>query len=287
MATDTSKITSAADELSAGLAKGGTAAKTLGVEIAAAIKSLDGRVAALEAGGSNPVPPDPQPPSTAMADTVKQNTKGQSEAFPTGVPHDWGFYSGKYGTVGGKPPANFTAATGWGQIYQEEGQPLVAGKIQLSHYESWMRLTNGTWVKIQDQATGGLGGAYYVNDFANNQNKPWTAKVLPDGTVEIDAPPAGFCAHYWPQPRGTYAAGTVDGAFMICTYKVAAANMRFVVMNGGDWWLDKNAGWNGVDVNNPPIGGNNWIKLGTTARTSYFTSLSEQDLKANPPPPLR
>jgi Polysaccharide lyase len=63
MATDTSKITGAADELSAGLAKGGTAAKTLGAEIANAIKSLDNRVATLEAGNVNP-PDPPIPPDT-------------------------------------------------------------------------------------------------------------------------------------------------------------------------------------------------------------------------------
>src|SRR4029077_2544606 len=61
MATDTSKITGAADELSAGLAKGGTAAKALGAEIANAIKSLDTRVTALESAEPVPVPPHPGP----------------------------------------------------------------------------------------------------------------------------------------------------------------------------------------------------------------------------------
>ena len=65
MATDTSKITTAANDLGDGLAKGGAAAKTLGQEIVNAIKSLDSRVSALEAGGgSNPIPPDPIPPDT-------------------------------------------------------------------------------------------------------------------------------------------------------------------------------------------------------------------------------
>ena len=60
MTTDTSKITGAADELSAGLAKGGTAAKTLGAEIANAIKALDTRVTALET--DVPVTPPIEPP---------------------------------------------------------------------------------------------------------------------------------------------------------------------------------------------------------------------------------
>lgn len=63
MATDTTKITGAADELSAGLTKGGSAAKTLGAEIANAIKSLDDRVSAIEAGGSTQ--PPIEPPVTA------------------------------------------------------------------------------------------------------------------------------------------------------------------------------------------------------------------------------
>jgi hypothetical protein len=71
MATDTTKITGAADELSAGLTKGGSAAKTLGVEIANAIKSLDTRVSAIEAGGTQP--PIEPPPTT--------NTHGEITNF--------------------------------------------------------------------------------------------------------------------------------------------------------------------------------------------------------------
>jgi hypothetical protein len=59
MATDTSKITGAADDLSDKLTKGGSAAKTLGAEIANAIKSLDSRVSAIEAGGGTQPPVEP------------------------------------------------------------------------------------------------------------------------------------------------------------------------------------------------------------------------------------
>ena len=51
MATDTSKITTAADDLSDKMGKGGAAAKTLGAEIVNAIKSLDDEIAALGQGG--------------------------------------------------------------------------------------------------------------------------------------------------------------------------------------------------------------------------------------------
>jgi hypothetical protein len=75
MATDTTKITGAADDLSDKLTKGGTAAKTLGAEIANAFNSLDARVAALEAGGTTPpIEPPIEPPPTG-------NTYGLIENF--------------------------------------------------------------------------------------------------------------------------------------------------------------------------------------------------------------
>jgi hypothetical protein len=48
MTTDTSKITQAANDLSSGLAKGGTAAKALGVEIVNVFDAQDASIAALE-----------------------------------------------------------------------------------------------------------------------------------------------------------------------------------------------------------------------------------------------
>jgi hypothetical protein len=56
--TDTSKITDAANKLSSGLGKGGTAAKALGQEIANAFAALDARVTALESAEPPVQPPD-------------------------------------------------------------------------------------------------------------------------------------------------------------------------------------------------------------------------------------
>lgn len=67
MATDTTKITGAADDLSDKLTRGGSAAKTLGAEIANAIKSLDARVTTLETAEpiTPPVEPPIEPPTTS------------------------------------------------------------------------------------------------------------------------------------------------------------------------------------------------------------------------------
>jgi hypothetical protein len=83
MTTDTSKITTAANDLGDGLAKGGAAAKTLGQEIVNAIKSLDSRVTALESSPA-PIPPDPGPgPDPAPDHPYEDLTKYYK--FPSGT----------------------------------------------------------------------------------------------------------------------------------------------------------------------------------------------------------
>ena len=82
MATDTTKITGAADDLSDKLTKGGGAAKTLGAEIANAIKSLDGRVAALEAGGgTTPIEPPIEPPAGSTGGKITNFTSTPKQRF--------------------------------------------------------------------------------------------------------------------------------------------------------------------------------------------------------------
>lgn len=238
---------------------------------------------------STPIPP---PTNTALKDTETQNTVGKSEAFPLGVPHSYSWYTGKSGQLGSRPPANFTSMTQWGQLYPEEGKPIVAGKVQITKMETWLRNTSGVWTKAQDQMTQKVTGAYYVSDFSGNANIKWNARVLSDGhTIEIDSPPDNHNIHFWPEPRASYPANTCDGVWTRCDIKLSAANMNFVINVGGDWWLSPTAPFvqnpDGSMPNNPGIGMGNWIKLTTEWRTSYFTSLALDDLKANLPPPLK
>jgi hypothetical protein len=84
MATDTTKITGAADDLSDKLTKGGSAAKTLGAEIANAIKSLDDRVSAIEAGATQPPiepPIEPPPTSGASGGVITEFTQSPGQNF--------------------------------------------------------------------------------------------------------------------------------------------------------------------------------------------------------------
>jgi hypothetical protein len=230
--------------------------------------------------------------STLMEQTITQNTVGQSEAFPLGVPDYYSWYTGKSGGINSSPPSNFTSLTTWGQIYPEKDQPVRTGKIQIRNMEMWTRnKSTGVWTKAQDTDTMKFGGAYYVSDFSGNANIRWNAVNKGNGIIEIDSPPDNHNAHFWPDPRGTYPANTVDGTFASCELKVMDAAMRYVINVGGDWWLSKDAPFvqnpDGSMPNNPGIGMCNWIRLTTEWRSSLFTSSSLDKLQQNPPPPLR
>ncbi|MCS3690973.1 hypothetical protein [Bradyrhizobium elkanii] len=240
-------------------------------------------------------PPPPPPvvtPSTALAEAIRQNTVGNSEGFPKGVPTSYDWYKGKKGLAGLTPaPAGFTAMTGWGVIYQQVGAPVSpnskAAAIQMHNFKAYVHLTDGTWLKVQDQATMAIDGAHFAVDFAGNQNTPWSSQKLADGSVTMDAPTDQYNDHFYPRQRGVFAAGKADGVYVVCDMKINDPAANFVVQMGADWWRDASAPYLADFSNNPGLGMANWIKLGTAYRTLYYTSLSAAQLTANPPPGLK
>nr|WP_249137664.1 hypothetical protein [Bradyrhizobium canariense] len=227
-----------------------------------------------------------------MTDAIYQNTAGNSEGFPLGVPSYYSWYSGKTGSSS-SPPSDFSAVTGWGQIYPMAGQPIDSNpaNVQIANFETWVHLTSGSWVKVQDQATGSIGGAQYVADFSGNSNVPWQETKLADGTVSVVAPLSGYNDHFWPGGgRGTYTPGTIDGVYVQASMKTDDPNEHLVANLGADWWRSATATYlyeNGVFVNNPGVGMSDWVELTTEWKPLYFTSMSTAQLQADPPPPLQ
>ena len=207
-----------------------------------------------------------------------------------GVPSYYSWYSGKTGSASA-PPSDFSAVTGWGQVYPEVGAPVDSNpaSVQIANFQTWVHLTTGGWVEVQDESTNSIGGAHYLADFSGNSSVPWSETKLPDGSVSVDAPQSGYNDHFWPGVRGTYAPGTIDGVYVQANMKTDDPNANLVANLGADWWRSSTATFlyqNGVFVNNPGVGASDWVKLTTNYQTLYFTSLSAQKLQADPPPPL-
>ena len=140
---------------------------------------------------------------------------------------------------------------------------------------------------MQDQSVDGIDGGNYPGNFQGDAT-PWSDTKNADGSSGGPTASSTRCIHWWHTNRGQYAANTVNGCYIELDTKVSATNMRYVVNAGIDWWRDTSAGYKPDFSNNPTAGVGNWIKAGTGWRTSYFTTLTEAELRgSNPPPQLK
>jgi hypothetical protein len=220
----------------------------------------------------------------ALATAIFQNTPGNSVGAPAGVPTDYSWYGGKDGPTGlAGPPAGFSAFTGWGIIYPNVGEPNVSCNVYIDGFEAYEHLTTGTWVLAQNQTTNPVEGAHYIADFGNNASLPWTEVSVAGGGIEVDSPPTGYNDHYYPGTRGTYTPGTVDGVFVKVKLKTDNASANLVAALGADWWLNATAPYDNM-LTNPGVGQSNFILLTTQYQNLYFTSLTNAELTADPPP---
>lgn len=227
--------------------------------------------------------------TSSLTDAIYQNTVGNSEGFPLGVPQGYDWYSGTNTIVGDKPPSGFTSVTGWGQVYPQAGAAATtnaSASVQVANFKTYVHLTNGGWVLVQDQATNPINGAHYTADFSGTANVPWSEKTLADGSMTMNAPKSGYNDHFWPGARGTYGAGTIDGVFVQAEMKTNDPNANLVANLGADWWRSVSAPYVDGFANNPSPGMSDWVKLTTEYQTLYFTSMSAAKLQADPPPSL-
>jgi hypothetical protein len=226
--------------------------------------------------------------ATPMLDAIFQNTPGQSEGYALGIPKNYAWCSGSYKAVV-KPPRDFTAVTGKGQVYPKEGARAYSTRagITIANAKTYIHLsTTREWVLVQDQATDEIAGGYFVADFSPKAAEPMRLGAQSDRRVVIGAPPAGYYDLFWLTKRGTYTAGSVDGVYVQMDMRTNDPNMKFVADVGADWYLDANVGVGPDLANVSGAGLSNWVELSTQWSTLRFYSWSTTQLQADPPPPL-
>jgi hypothetical protein len=221
---------------------------------------------------------------SALTDAIYQNTPGNSVGRPLGLPTSYSWYNGDTGLVGSVPPSNFTSSTAWGQIYPEKGFPVVSGNIQMQGFQEWLHLKKGGWVEAQFPSQG-IQGSHYPANFHGSTIR-WNETRSGDVTT-VDAPVAGRNDHFWPDARGDYAPGTVDGVFVELQARTTNPNMHYVANLGADWWRNHSAPFLSDFSNSPGAGMSDWVELSTSWKTLYFFSWDNQRIAADPPPPLR
>jgi hypothetical protein len=226
-------------------------------------------------------------PDRAMQEAIVQNTRRNNQAHPAGVPKSWPWYYGKSGRSTAVPaPKDFSAVTGWGIIYPEEGQSSAhsSAEIIISGLATYLHSTSGGWVEAQNQAKDAINGGHFAADFSGNVSTPLAIKTLPDRSAEIDAPPSGHNDHFWLAIRGLFEPGSVDGVFVTAKIKVSDLNSNLIGALGADWWKNSSAKFEAGFSNNPGVGQSNFVRLKPEWQTLYFYSITTQQLQADPPP---
>ncbi|MDF0521350.1 hypothetical protein P0R31_29320 [Bradyrhizobium yuanmingense] len=227
----------------------------------------------------------------SLSELIRQNTPGNSEGFPAGVPPSYNWYQGWNDGGLWSPPADFTAVQGWGQVYPKVGAPPYSNpdaKVEVANAKTYVRIKQaGEWTLVQDQSRTQLTGGHFVPDFVGNVAIPMKATPLAGATIAFDVPPAGYNNHFWYKARGTYAADTVDAVYVQMEMRVTDPNLSLVAMVGADWWRDAQAPYLDDHSNNPAVGVSNWVELSTQWKTIGHYSMSTDGFRVNPAPPLR
>jgi hypothetical protein len=222
-----------------------------------------------------------------QACAVSQTSGIDQKLYPRGLPSSYDWYHGG-GHAGGysQPPSGFTALTGWGQIYLQDGFPNPACHIFIKGFKTYIHFVGGGWSLVQDQATMRIDGAYYPADFHSYPNVACTKTPQSDGSFMIDAPAVGYNMHFYPGPRGTYTAGSVNGAFVVCQMRTDNPNANCIANMGADWWINSSVGYSRPETNSPGIGMSSWVKLSDTYQNFFFTNCTAANLASDPPPPI-
>lgn len=227
----------------------------------------------------------------SLATAILQNTLGNSEAFPKDVPESYSWYGGWDGLATELAPPGVTAVTGYGVVYQRDGviDATAPGLVEVANSQTYVRRrSNKTWVLVQGQNQ--IDGGHFVGDFTDNEATALDLNKLPSGVWTMDPPPVTYNNHWWPNPRGTFADGEIDGCFTYFEIRITdpAAVGRLVCMAGTDWWKNADADYvEPVGTNNPAAGGSNWVALTTTFRpVCNYSFIDAAVFSESLPPPV-
>jgi hypothetical protein len=221
----------------------------------------------------------------SIAEAIKQNTAGNSEGLPVGVPASYSWYDG-FNPGADAPPANFTSVGGWGQVYPEQGSTYsdANAAISVANAQTWVHLkASNQWVQVQNQANDPIEGGHFVADFAGNAGIAMQVSNT-NGTATMPVPPSGYNDHFWNVGRGEFDPATVDGVYVQMDMKISDPNMKVVANIGADWWSTPTANYVDGFANNPGAGMSNWVELTGQYKTLAFFSGSAAEFQAKPPP---
>lgn len=218
-------------------------------------------------------------------------------------------------------PEGWTTAGPWGVIMADTDHPngikppvpwRVAGpytgnrapntRVQVRDMQLWWLMSNGQWVR--GSYVGNPGGYMYHTSWKGEQTTSENAFRDESNNgggksaryINMNAPSSSslqFDEWHWHffGPRATAPTGYVGFATAYFARKILhdpngvddRANARLLADTAGDWWITATAQWDNFKTSGP-MGWNRFKYLNNDWQMISFHSLTEAQIRANPPP---
>jgi PA14 domain len=240
------------------------------------------------------VAPTP-PPSSALSPAFDDSTL-PNDAFPHGVPSYYDWAKGPVGGYGNNIPAGWNAFTAWLQIYvaSDWNPPANSNtRVQIRALDSWyLSKATGKWIQLQHADV--VGGAAFVEDFANNANKPADIKdeSRNGGGISVTAG-NGYNFHGWTNRVTINNPGDIAGIYTRFQSRLVLndpngpddrASSKYIANDGADYWRSTTAGWAADWSNNGGVGGGRLKFVTKDWQNFSMETLTPEQLLKNPPP---
>ncbi len=213
------------------------------------------------------------------------------EALPHGIVGDW---TAKPRLGAGVTPPNYmTAFMAWGQIYEAStGNPGANYRVNLRDMRTYaLYKSDGKWHLIQ--ASKGMQGSAYVENFAGDVHKPAGEKIEADGSISVRVG-GGYNFHFWNSTgRTTLQPTNVSGLYTTFQARLIPDNpakpddraaCKIIGSMGGDWWRDLNAQWAADWSNNLDYAIGRFKFIGKPWQSYSAWAGDSAAFRSNPPP---
>lgn len=231
------------------------------------------------------------PPTASLWTEIAADMTGMNEAFPQGVPSSYDWAQGPTISMGNNPNG-WQAITAWGVVtVPVQGNPATNARVNIRDVQLYfLQRSTGAWLLLQN--TSQPSGADYVDDFANDTNKPADVRTEPDGTISVTAG-GGWCFHFYPTNRASINPNDVGGVLAILQARLIVGDptlpddrsiAQYLAGSGADYYPALTGGWPGNLSYDPGVGTGKLKYVQDDWRFYAMTTLTADQLAANPPP---
>jgi hypothetical protein len=232
--------------------------------------------------------PDRSKPTRGTVEQVlQQNNRNANQVFPGENTDHFGWFGGKAGAGVDKPTVpddKYNYMMAWNMVYPEKGKEADPNaRVEMTNFRSFAHTTDGRWVELQNQNQSGIGGGLSYADFRDMYavfDRPITNE---NGIASFQSPPEGYNFQPWIGSRGDFSNLNIDGIFISGSVRADRPNSNLVIDQGADWYAHGSGTAVGLE-NSDGIGTSNWMRLSENWQPLFYTTVSEEELRRNPPP---